>query len=301
MTTKDQVADIITATVIEALEAGVLPWAKPWAGGTPVSLSTGRAYRGTNELLLAAAAATRGYSNPIWATFNQVRAAGGTVKKGARSVPVVFWKFPAQPEDGTELERRAPLLRYYRVFNLSDTEGVTVPARLEDAVTARTPLSADAVPEAVSQVIAGYVGGPEIEHVYQGRAYYSLISDKITLPTVEQFMSVEGYAETVLHELVHSTGHPSRLGRDVGCSRFGSDRYAKEELVAELGAVMLASRVGLPVSIDNAASYCGGWLKVLRADKRFLISAGQAAQKAVDLIVGAPIAADVVELETAQN
>lgn len=281
------VEQAVTQAVIDRLESGVAPWTRPWAtaGFAPTSLSTGKPYRGINTLLLTVEAETKGYSSPLWATYKQLQSLGGQVRRGEKSTVIVYWNVLRKEErdaSGEATTKSIPLLRYYRVFNAEQADGVTIPDRFK---VEREPV---AVPDAVSSVLDGYADGPEVRHVPQGRAYYSPLADKVTLPVLEQFDAPEGYAETLFHELTHSTGHPDRCSRFsvTGNGPFGCEAYAEEELVAEMGAAMLAGRVGVDISLDNTAAYVGGWLSKLRDDRRLIITAAQRAQRAVDRILG---------------
>jgi antirestriction protein ArdC len=276
--------------VIEALETGTVPWQKPWisAGILPTSVSTGRAYRGINVWLLSMTAQARGYSSPFWMTFKQAQERGGSICKGEKGTLVVFWKIREIEDevDGETVTKKIPMVRHYVVFNLEQTEGVTLPPRfiLED--TDREPVE---VGQAMTEVLESYVDGPHVRHVRGDSANYLPLTDVVTLPDLDQFASTEAFASTALHELVHSTGHESRLDRferDGGPQPFGSERYAREELVAEMGAAMLAAIAGIETSFDNSAAYVANWLGALRDDKSLVIRAAQAAQKAVDRVLG---------------
>jgi antirestriction protein ArdC len=281
----------VTDAVIARLEQGVAPWRRPWttAGWLPTSVATGKAYRGINTLLLSSVAEYKGYTSPLWATFRQIDQLGGKVIKGEKATSIVFWKFLRKEEEvGGEVKATTiPLLRTFNVFNIAQTEGVQLPARF---TAKREPVE---VIDAVKNVIDGYVDGPELVHAAQGRAFYSLQADRVTLPSLEQFKTQEGYAETLFHEFVHSTGHVSRNDRfEKDSGHFGCETYAKEELVAEMGSALLAATVGVSVCLDNAASYVGNWLGVLKDDRSLIIKAAQQAQKAVDRILAFDPTAD---------
>lgn len=266
----------VTDTIIEALEQGVVPWQKPWTGadGRAKSLSSKKHYRGINTLVLDAAAILGGFSSPWWGTYKQIKALGGNVRKGEQGTAIVLWKvFEKEQEDGTT--KRIPMLRYFTVFNADQADGLELPE--EDK---GEPVE---VAEAVQDVLARYEDGPKVTHRRGDRAFYSPDADAITLPELDQFHSETALVATMFHELIHSTGHSSRLDRLEGGS-FGCESYAQEELVAEMGAAMLAATVGIEVEISNSASYVASWLKVLKNDRSLLIKAAQQAQKAVDRV-----------------
>jgi antirestriction protein ArdC len=183
-------------------------------------------------------------------------------------------------------------MRAFTVFNVDQCEGITLPPRMR-------PVRHDvSVPQAMRDVVDGYADGPELEHRPSVRAYYQPAVDRITLPELGQFADAPAYCGTALHELIHSTGHKSRLDRfakNGAPQHFGSERYAAEELVAEIGASMLASMRGIPVSFDQSAAYVASWLQALRDDRGLIVVAAQRAQKAVDRILTTEVAAGELE------
>lgn len=278
---------IITDRVIAMLEAGVVPWRKPWNDlGAPRSLPTGKPYRGVNTFLLAMTAAMRAYESPYWLTFRQARERGGRVRKGETGTPVVFWKIiqrNTEDEDADEEAnkgRRFPVLRHYVVFNVEQCDGIEYPT---PQATER-PFSPIAGCE---RIVREMPRAPVIRHGGY-RASYDPVADIATMPKPERFVSDEDYYATFFHELVHSTGHKSRLGRPtVRDAPFGSKMYAKEELIAEMGATFLCSHVGIDNStIENAVAYIEAWLRRLRKDPRLIVVAAAAAQKACEYVLG---------------
>ena len=282
-----KVYEIVTGQILEQLEQGVVPWSRPWKvdGLAPANLATGRAYRGINVLLLG----FRAGSTPWWLTFRQAKALGGRVLRGAKSAPVVFWKWAekrnaeaeTQDEETTE---RIPVLRYYRVFNLDQTEGID-----EERIPRLSTEEAEPV-EAAEGIVAGYPDPPRVEHRAQPRACYVPASDTVTMPPREVFESATGYYSTLFHELAHSTGHVRRLGRPSfernHAAPFGSDEYAREELVAELGAAFLCGEAGIDPDVPNSAAYLDHWRQKLSRNPRLIVTAAQQAQKASDHILG---------------
>lgn len=178
------------------------------------------------------------------------------------------------------------------MFNADQTEGLELPDVTDVAATDFTPITA------AENAIAGMPSPPAITHGSSG-ASYEPVADRIGLPDPHEFDPAEGYYATAFHELVHSTAHECRLGRDVGSHRFGSADYSREELVAELGAAMLCATVGLaPATLDNSAAYIAGWLRTLRNDKRLVLVAAPQAQRAVDYILDVDPAGDAADGET---
>ena len=275
-------AQEITDLVVAQLEQGVAPWRRPWSvnGLEPTSLQTGKTYRGINALLLSMFLNAGGYDRNLWVTYRQAEALGGNVRKGERGYPVVFWK-KVQGDDveGEKVGKSFMIMKSFTVFNVAQCESLTLPEKY--ATPAFTWEGND---ESVQAILAGYTDAPKLKHKAQAQAFYVPGTDTVTMPPREAFPTVEDYAETLFHEMTHSTGHKSRLDRFTDTDEpavFGSESYAREELVAELGAMMLLSRAGLQADVTNNAAYIGGWLKRLQDDKRLIIQAAQRADKAV--------------------
>lgn len=265
---------IITDRIIEALKAGTVPWRKPWkSGGMPKNMR-GTQYHGMNVFMLHLS----GFSCNVWGTFNQIKAAGGIVKKGEHGTPVVFWTFLDKEATETEKAKKIPLLRYFTVFNLEQQNGIPLP---EHTVRENTPI------ESAEKIIEGYKDKPKI-NFKPGRAFYRPLTDEISIPEKNDFQNVEEYYSTLFHECVHSTGHEKRLDRSISeKTAFGDPTYAKEELIAEMGAAFLSAESGIEnATIDNSTAYIANWLTALENDKRLVVNAAGKAQKASDYIMG---------------
>ncbi len=280
------VYQIVTDKIVGMLETGVVPWRRPWSSaGLPRNLVSEKPYRGINCFLLSASK----FVSPFWLTMRQANELGGSVRRGERSVIIVFWKIDERPDNeatnAADAEtRRRFLLRYYRVFNVEQCD-------LPQAVLGKVPKlethEHDPIDEA-ERIIADMPQRPEVQTA-GSKAFYSSLSDRVTMPPRELFTTAEEYYATLLHEMTHSTGHPKRLAREGICETgpFGSAVYSKEELCAELGAAYLCAKAGIsPAVIENQASYVAGWLKKLRDDRRLLIHAAAQAQRAADYILG---------------
>jgi len=270
-----KVYQIVTEQILNKLAEGVIPWRKSWASEEPKNLITKKPYRGINHLMLS----MYGFSSPYYLTFNQCRKLGGQVKKGSKSILIVFWKWIElrDKEEADGEKKKVPFLRYYRVFNVEQCEGLKVP----------DPVKNDNPPiKAAEKIVKGYKGKPKIKHGGSS-AYYKPSEDYVQVPDKEKFDDSESYYATLFHELIHSTGHESRLGRlEKGYSILDGTRN-KEELVAEIGAALLCSRTGIANDqiLDNAASYIDGWSKALKENPDWFVAAGGKAQKAMDHIV----------------
>ena len=298
------VYEIITDKILGQLRKGIVPWSRPWRtdGLAPTNAVSKREYRGINIFLLAAAQAELGPdATPYWLSYNQAKALGGNVKKGSKATMVVFWKIfdgKSKDDDGEEGEekggRKSLMLRYYNVFNLSQCEGLD---KLAEKWKERVAGKDKDAPKPIKPVkraenIIKNFPAPKvsIKHEKQSRAFYRLSSDSITMPPVDMFKSKEGYYSTLFHEITHSTGHPKRLDRisedDALTGGFGSKPYAREELVAEMGAAFLCGEAGITPNIENSASYIGSWLSALANDHKLVVIAAQRAQKAADYVLG---------------
>jgi antirestriction protein ArdC len=272
---RQSVYEIVTQQIISQLERGVVPWRKPWRTELPCNLISGKPYRGINTFLLGMQARGSKY----WMTYKQATQLGGHVRAGEKSSLVTFWNVGEEklnPESGRV--SKAFLLRFYNVFNATQIDGLES-LRLGEA--------SQPVPniDACEKIVSGMPNPPKFETA--NAAWYRPASDTVGMPSKAVFSSSEGYYSTFFHELVHSTGHASRVGREgiENLNTFGSESYPREELIAELGASLLAGVTGIsPCTVDNSAAYLQSWISRLRGDSRLLLSAASAAQKAADYI-----------------
>jgi antirestriction protein ArdC len=270
----------VTDRIIAALEEGTVPWRKPWSapGEAPRNPVSGTVYRGINPFLLELTASACGYSDPRWLTFKQAAGLNAKVRKGERSTLVVFWKMLRGVDERTGELRTIPMLRHYRVFNVAQIDGLDLEPIGE--LADHEPI------DACQSIIAGMPSRPTIGHGGNS-AFYHPALDAVQLPELGSFVDPEAYYATAFHELVHATGHESRLDRGLdGSHAFGSGEYGKEELVAELGAAMICGQAGIsPATVDRSASYIASWLRTLKADPKMLVGAAGKAQKAADWIL----------------
>lgn len=277
------VYELVTNRIIEQLENNIIPWEKPWSGTIDGAFNrvSKKPYSILNQILLK-------YGGE-YASFKQWKDLGGHIRKGEKSEIVVFWKmYPIKEkqDDGTEIVKTIPLLKYINVFHISQVDGVEP---LKQKVTH------DIEPiEKAEKILNDYWNRENItiEHVKGDKAFYSPMFDKIQLPLFEQFKQSEEYYSTAFHESVHSTMKTSRCNRQEDRKgkvvSFGSEEYSKEELVAEVGSAQLMNIVGIETtkSFRNSTAYIQSWLKVLRNDNKFIVSASSKAEKAVNYILG---------------
>ena len=273
------VYEIITEKIIQQLEIGVAPWRKPWTSKAPANLVSQKEYRGLNVLSLA----SQGYPSRFWLTFNQASKLGGKIQRGQKGSLVVYWNVGEEREvikpDGSSKKQTPFLLRYSTVFNFSQTEGIDIPARLLDEQRENNPI-ADC-----EAIVDGMPNRPAFEQ--SDKAWYMPSTDSVGMPARSLFHSSEEFYSTLFHELTHSTGRKSRVGREgiEKLNTFDSESYSREELVAEMGAAMLCGVTGIsPATIENSAAYLKTWIARLKSDSKLIVQAASAAQKAADYI-----------------
>ncbi|GHA20476.1 antirestriction protein [Devosia pacifica] len=298
---KTDIYQRVTDQIVAELENGVRPWLKPWNAEHAVGRITrplranGVAYRGINILMLWASAVEKGFAAPLWLTYKQAQELGGQVRKGEKGSPVVYANTITRTEQdadtGEDVERNIPFMKAYTVFNAEQVDGLPAHfyamqepaldpvARIEKAETFFAATRAD------------------IRHG-GNQAYYAIGEDRVQMPPFEAFRDAESYYATLAHELTHWTRHPTRLDRSFGRKTWGDEGYAKEELVAELGAAFLSADLGLtPEPRADHASYIASWLKVLKDDKRAIFTAAAHAQRAADYLIGLQPQAAAIEPE----
>lgn len=273
---------LVTDRILEQMEKGVCPWQKPWHGGLEGAISyvTRKPYSLINQFLLG--------KEGEYLTFNQIKNLGGKVKKGAKANFVVFFKqYPIKEEiinaDGEKETKikNIPLLKHYYVFHISDTEGI-------NSKIAEKPLCPLSPVDSAEEVITNYFNREtcKLNIRLSDKAYYSPSTDEVVSPKIDQYDCVEEYYGTIFHEVTHSSGIESRCNRDMS-GFFGNDKYAKEELVAEIGSAFLVNKCGLDSdkAFKNSVAYLQSWSKRFKEDKKLIVSAATKAQKAVEFIL----------------
>ncbi|RWI14534.1 MAG: DUF1738 domain-containing protein [Mesorhizobium sp.] len=292
--TRQDIYSRITGQIAASLGKGIKPWTQPWNSGHaagPVSRPlrfNGETYSGINVLTLWASAMERSYAAPIWMTFRQAQELGGHVRKGETGSPVVYANSIVRTEvddaSGNETDVTIPFMKGYTVFNVEQIDGL--PAHYYAMrESARNPDERLAHAEGFFAALGARIlnGGDA--------AYYRPATDHIQMPLFEAFFNAQSYYATLAHESVHWTRHPSRLDRSFEQQRFGDSGYAKEELVAELGAAFLCADLELKLEDRNDhAAYIGAWLRVLRDDRKAIFAAAAHAQRAVDYLHGLQVA-----------
>jgi antirestriction protein ArdC len=273
------VYEIITEQIMEKLRQGDIPWHRPWAGGEPPkNLASKRPYSGINVWLLA----STHYASPYWVSYKQAQDLGGNVRAGEHSTMVVFWKQLEVKDKETGEMETVPMLRYYRVFNVAQCDGLESKIPQHEKRPDFQPISE------CERIVDGMPNKPAI-NTGEPRAFYHTRLDYVNMPDKQTFDNEQGFYSVLFHELTHSTGHTSRLGRKTvtEATHFGSPSYSREELVAEMGAAYLCGISSIMnKTIDNSAAYIQGWLKHLASDPKAVVLAAAQAQRAADYILG---------------
>jgi len=306
----NNIYDRINKIVIEGLEKEGLSWFKPWKNGAenrPFNMYTKRFYSGFNIFLLNCIMKEKGYQHNQWLTFKQCSENNGKISKGEKATDVYFWQIgyfdnklnkyvkpqdikkinPMELHEGKERYRKTFNVKFYKVFNVAQCEGI------EPIVSEEEKSSITFEPsELAEQVVQHYVekeNGFIIKNDEQS-AYYHPKLDFVNMPRRETFRDSDSYYKTLFHELAHSTGHKKRLDRKslTEISFFGGETYAKEELVAEISSMYLVGLIGLNPkdSDENSQAYIKGWCKHLKDKPQECVFAMQQATKAVDYIQG---------------
>lgn len=296
MRTKSQnpidVYQIVTDQIIAKLSHGIIPWKRGYSTQAATNYATGKQYRGINALLLGMA----GYQQPYFLTYKQAQALGGHVRKGAKSEIATYYQLrgydPARNKwftinNDTVVpagSKVIPMLKYYRVFNIQDIDGIIF--KLEERPTITDDLL-------LQDLEIGYQPLRDIPNLRLKTNYpeacYQPLLDAICMPGIHDFHKTSGYFKTLYHELIHATGHGDRLAREgiTNLIAFGSHRYSKEELIAELGSCFLMTLKGFDneEQMFNSTAYIQSWLHALKNDKKMIVEAAAEAQKAVDYIL----------------
>lgn len=261
-----KVNQIITEQFINCLKEGTIPWRKPWACGGFCNGFTKRPYRGINILTLAFFG-----KGEYYFTFKQVVALGGNVKKGSKGIPIAFYT-PLKSNEGKANEKTFPLLRYYKVFAWEDTEGMKWEAPKKTKAEIK-PIELCEKFVAAQKASIEFVGS---------RAVYLINQHKIQMPVISAFDTAEHFYSTMFHELTHREAR--EVGEPLDPSTFGSDPYAKEELIAEIGAAFTSAYCGVrnDAVLENEKAYIQSWISKLEKDPQLILTAASKAQKRFD-------------------
>lgn len=283
----------VTDKIIALIEKGVAPWRRTWSTyGLARNYATGHIYTGINLILMN----NTPHPIPYFLTYKQIQEKGGKIRKGAKAEMVVYFNIYFKDGNDKTINREdarnrsqngeeiqvLKFIKYYNVFNIADIEGINFEIP-------EIELKPNERIERCESIIEQMPNRPEFRNINGNKAFYAPQLDFVNMPAIEQFDTAEDYYATFFHELIHSTGHASRLAREevLNPHTFGSKPYSREELVAEMGASFLCSSVQIDYDTitENNAAYLAGWLKVLQEDSKFIFKAAAEAQKAADYIL----------------
>lgn len=275
---------IVTDRLIALIEQGVKPWIKPWHSIGYGNLISGHQYRGINPLICAIDALTHDYQSPYFLGFSQASEMGWSIKKGSKSTWLRWGGVASketEAEDGLKLKEFFQCVKWLQVFNADCLDDSRSDRKLADHLQALP-----AVNTALRSVSAeSFIAAQNATTKFVGNvACYDPHRDAIAMPCYESFTGTEGYYATLIHELTHWTGHSSRCDRDLS-GKFGTQKYAAEELIAELGAAFVCNELRINCAIEHHASYLDSWLQVLKADNKAFFKAANSAQKAATFLM----------------
>lgn len=303
----------IVERVIEHLEKGTAPWQKPWESklGVPYNPVTDSKYRGINSLNLTLLSIEKGYEDPRWATYKQAQDKEWNIKKGAKGVRIEFFRLydksikkdldlekynqlPTKEKNEYSQKNITVVSQYYTVFNGSQIEGIPELKLEKKELDEKRVDSLEKILENSEAKI--YFNGGD-------KAFYNPDKDSIHLPKRENFKTVENFYATALHEMAHSTGHADRLDRDL-TGKFGSEKYAKEELRAEMASMFISQDKGVNLSkehFENHSSYVNSWIKVLKEDHNELFRAAKDASVISDRILGLEFGKSLTKIQNSKG
>jgi antirestriction protein ArdC len=256
----------LIAKITQKLSEGVLPWRKSWSSGVPVNYISKRPYNGINFVALS----LNEYPSPYYLTYLQCKEKNGLVRKGENGSPIIYWNLLEEKGEKDSPPEKMPFVKVSYVFNLSQTS-------LYD-IDKPKPLNYEC-----ESLIAGMKEQPIVQNNIS-RCYYNVLYDYISLPDISGFDSPAEYYSSLFHELIHWTGHKSRLNRNLVWTDKEED--AVEELIAEIGSSYLCSICGLePMVIENQASYIESWLKLIKEKETSFIKAVTLSRQSVGYIL----------------
>jgi len=268
--------EIVVNRILELMEQGQIPWARPWRGDAhaPRNAGSNRSYSGVNAILLTMA----NYSNNRFLTYKQAAGLGANVKHGEHGWPIIYVKqLEVEDKDSGEL-KDSFVRKHFNCFNVSQCENL--PEKFNEPVR----VTDNQVIPTCAEIIQNMPSPPEIVYGFN-RAAYCPGTDQVEMPDLNQFNSSPEFYNTLYHETAHASGHQSRLNRPIQ-NKFGSKEYGKEELISEITAAALCHETQIFDKVErNTTAYLQGWIQRIREDKSSLISAARQAEKAISYIL----------------
>ena len=277
---KHDIYQEVTNEIIAIMESGQfrpIDWTRD---GLPSNYTSKKRYSGINTIILGVQALRNPGYGSKWLTYKQAETAGGQVRKGEKGTRVVFFKpwVVADKNDPNGKEKTVPVLRQFVVFNSAQIEGLPESEKKLD------PMPASVIEAMCASHAQGLLNQANVI-VGGDSAYYRPSTDQIVMPDKSRFSTIQNWYAVALHEMVHWSGHKSRLDRDAALAKYDeAERYAREELVAELGAAFICGSIGFEGTNEGHADYLASWLKILKHDSRAIFRAAAMAQKAADFV-----------------
>ena len=290
MTNTKNIYQLVNEKILDSLNQGIIPWQKPWigTGNEPFNIVSSKSYSMLNSIMLQKGGA--------YATLKQWNSLGGKVRKGSKSCMICFWKMfrhlDSDSETGEVTDVVVPMLRYYNVFHIDDVEfnPDKIPNKVRkflESLNAPIQFDHERI-ELADAIMNSYIDREKITLVEgdSDQAFYQESLEKVSIPKLSQFQNRAEYYSTKAHELTHSTGSAKRLKRDMS-GKFGSKKYAREELVAEMGASYFCNLIGAEndASFKNNVAYIQSWMQAIKNDERCVIVAAGKAEKATQFIL----------------
>ena len=277
---------IVADNLLALMQSGTIPWRKPWSTVPTCNAVTGHQYEGLNPLLAQVDILAHGYQYPLFAGFKQAQEKGWKLRKGSKATWLRWGgtvrKEEEDPVTGETEEKFFTTIKWLQVFNLDcfdDSESSHPISEVIDRY--RGPENPDPRIDDAEWLI--FSQDADIQHG-GSKACYSPSRDQIRLPRFADFSSAELYYSTAIHELIHRTGHESRLNRDIR-NKFGTSEYAFEEMVAELGASFICNELDITPALEHHASYLEDWMELIGTDNKAFFRATTLAQKAANLLL----------------
>jgi len=288
-----KITKIVEKQILDKLEEGVVPWIKGWGGigSSPRNIISDKAYQGINRLFTG----MQGYSSPYWMSYKQAKELKGNVKKGEKGTKII-WAAQIEKKNPKEGEKSVySAFRYSAVFNLGQCENVQIPKKIQKQIDAKVEIAAgnsNIIPpyDMLKIYIDREAKSKKLSFSEGKEPSYNPKKDTINMPFKQEFFvksSIQEYISTLAHECIHSTGHWLRLDRKFNKEleqSFGSDSYAQEELIAEIGSAFICAELGIERVLENQVAYIAGWKKKIKSQEGIVVKSSSLAQKAVNYI-----------------
>lgn len=278
---------LVTEKLLTLMAKGVKPWRQSWGGIKPQNIITGEPYKGRlNPILCSVDMLIHEWDKPYFIGYDQAQQMGWQVRKGSKATWLRYGSVSKKEDKQTGEVTVRQMGGWTKAFNIAQCDDDGADTTIEQYLM-RVELEQfpEQNPDARIISVDEFIAMQEAEFFYAGdRAFYLPSEDKIMMPPFEHFTSAPSFYATAIHELTHRTGHESRLNRDLS-GKFGDAKYAKEELVAEMGAAFVCQELGIEYELENHADYLANWMSVIKEDNRAFFKAASLASKAADYLL----------------